>query len=60
MMVKEPKYRKGGYSMEHVCKFLKDADVYYLATAEGGQPRVRPFGTATFSSFTAYPETVTF
>ena len=32
--------------MESVCKFLKDAGVYFLATAEGDQPRVRPFGTA--------------
>ena len=32
--------------MERVCKFLKDAGVYYLATVEGNQPRVRPFGTA--------------
>ena len=32
--------------MERVCEFLKDAGVYYLATAEGDQPRVRPFGTA--------------
>lgn len=32
--------------MEKVCKFLKEAGVYYLATAEGDQPRVRPFGTA--------------
>ena len=32
--------------MERVCKFLKDAGVYYLATIEGDQPRVRPFGTA--------------
>ena len=32
--------------MERVEKFLKDADVYYLATMEGDQPRVRPFGTA--------------
>ena len=32
--------------MEKVCKFLKDAGVYYLATTEGNQPRVRPFGTA--------------
>ena len=31
--------------MERVCKFLKDAGVYYLATMEGDQPRVRPFGT---------------
>ena len=32
--------------MERVVKFLKDAEVYYLATVEGDQPRVRPFGTA--------------
>ena len=32
--------------MERVCKFLKDAGAYYLATVEGDQPRVRPFGTA--------------
>ena len=32
--------------MQRVCQFLKDAEVYYLATVEGDQPRVRPFGTA--------------
>ena len=32
--------------MEEVQQFLKDAGVYYLATVEGDQPRVRPFGTA--------------
>ena len=32
--------------MQEVCQFLKDAEVYYLATVEGDQPRVRPFGTA--------------
>lgn len=32
--------------MERVCEFLKSAGTYYLATAEGDQPRVRPFGTA--------------
>lgn len=32
--------------MERVCQFLKDAQVYYVATVEGDQPRVRPFGTA--------------
>lgn len=31
--------------MEEVYKFLKEADTYYLATVEGDQPRVRPFGT---------------
>ena len=33
-------------SIERACKFLKDAQTYYLATVEGDQPRVRPFGTA--------------
>ena len=32
--------------MERVAKFLKDAGTYYLATVDGDQPRVRPFGTA--------------
>ncbi len=32
--------------MEKVCQFLKEAGVYYLATVEQDQPRVRPFGTA--------------
>ena len=32
--------------MERICNFLKEAGVYYLATVEGNQPRVRPFGTA--------------
>lgn len=31
--------------MEKVYQFLKDAQTYYLATMEGDQPRVRPFGT---------------
>ena len=33
-------------NVERVCKFLDDAQTYYLATVEGDQPRVRPFGTA--------------
>ena len=32
--------------MQRVVDFLKNAEVYYLATVEGDQPRVRPFGTA--------------
>ena len=31
--------------MKRVLDFLKKAEVYYLATMEGDQPRVRPFGT---------------
>ena len=33
-------------NLERVLKFLDDAQTYYLATMEGDQPRVRPFGTA--------------
>ena len=31
--------------MQEVYKFLKEAQTYYLATMDGDQPRVRPFGT---------------
>ena len=33
-------------NVERVCRFLEEAQTYYLATVEGDQPRVRPFGTA--------------
>ena len=32
-------------AIEKVFDFLKDCGTYYLATVEGDQPRVRPFGT---------------
>ena len=32
--------------MKEVLEFIKSCGVYYLATVEGDQPRVRPFGTA--------------
>ena len=31
--------------MDKVFEFLKSAGTYYLATVDGDQPRVRPFGT---------------
>ena len=31
--------------MQEVYEFLKAAGTYYLATTDGDQPRVRPFGT---------------
>lgn len=31
--------------MQEVYDFLKECGTYYLATMEGDQPRVRPFGT---------------
>ena len=33
-------------NVARVCSFLDEAQTYYLATVEGDQPRVRPFGTA--------------
>lgn len=33
-------------NIERTCNFLKEADTYFLATIDGDQPRVRPFGTA--------------
>ena len=33
-------------NVERVARFLQEAGTYYLATTEGDQPRVRPFGTA--------------
>ncbi len=32
--------------MEKVCEFLQKAKLFYVATVEGDQPRVRPFGIA--------------
>ncbi len=31
--------------MEEVYEFLKKCETYFIATVEGDQPRVRPFGT---------------
>jgi hypothetical protein len=31
--------------MEEVYEFLKKCGTYYIATMDGDQPRVRPFGT---------------
>jgi uncharacterized pyridoxamine 5'-phosphate oxidase family protein len=31
--------------MQEIYEFLKKASTYYLATVDGDQPRVRPFGT---------------
>ena len=43
--------------IEKVCAFLREAGTYYLATAEGDQPRVRPFGTALLMNGKLYIET---
>ena len=43
--------------MKRVYEFLKKADVYYLATVEGNQPRVRPFGTVNIFEDKLYIQT---
>ena len=45
--------------MKSVYEFLKNADVYYLATVEGDQPRVRPFGTVNIFEGRLYIQTGT-
>ena len=43
--------------MKEVYDFLKSAGTYYLATNEGDQPRVRPFGTVAIFEDKLYIQT---
>ena len=43
--------------MKRAYDFLKEAGTYYLATVEGDQPRVRPFGTANIFEDKLYIQT---
>jgi uncharacterized pyridoxamine 5'-phosphate oxidase family protein len=43
--------------MQEVEKFLKDCGTYFVATVEGDQPRVRPFGTANIFDGKLYIQT---
>ena len=43
--------------MQRVEQFLKEAGTYYLATVEGDQPRVRPFGTVNIFEGKLYIQT---
>lgn len=43
--------------MQRVYDFLKEAGTYFLATAEGNQPRVRPFGTVNLFDGRLYIQT---
>ncbi len=43
--------------IEKVYRFLDEVKTYYLATAEGDQPRVRPFGTALLYNGRLYIQT---
>ena len=55
--------------MQKVQEFLKDTHYYFIATVDGDQPQVRPFGTAvyfltnakaSFNSFTSDPVEIEF
>ncbi|MEE3496340.1 MAG: pyridoxamine 5'-phosphate oxidase family protein [Butyrivibrio sp.] len=43
--------------MQKVYDFLNEAETYYLATVDGDQPRVRPFGTVLLSDGKIYIQT---
>lgn len=43
--------------MQEVCEFLKKCGTYYLATEDGGQPHVRPFGTVNLFDGKLYIQT---
>ncbi len=43
--------------MKKVYDFLKEAETYYLATVDGDQPRVRPFGTVNIFEDKLYIQT---
>ncbi len=43
--------------MKRVYDFLRDAGTYYLATVDGDQPRVRPFGTVNIFEGRLYIQT---
>ncbi len=43
--------------MKQVYEFLKQAGTYYLATVDGDQPRVRPFGTVNLFEGKLYIQT---
>ena len=44
-------------NLAKVLAFLDNAETYYLATVEGDQPRVRPFGTALVDNDKLYIQT---
>lgn len=44
-------------AIQRVANFLEEAGVFYLATVEGDQPRVRPFGLCLVSDGKLYIQT---
>ena len=47
-MLAEIEKRENATGIDKVVHFLEDAQTYYLATVDGNQPRVRPFGTVLY------------
>ena len=43
--------------MKEVCEFIEKCGTYYLATVDGNQPRVRPFGTINLFNNRLYIQT---
>jgi uncharacterized pyridoxamine 5'-phosphate oxidase family protein len=53
----QPNEQKEENPMKEVCEFLIYFGVYYIATVESDQPRVRPFGTAAIFENRLYIQT---
>jgi uncharacterized pyridoxamine 5'-phosphate oxidase family protein len=53
----QTKQKETNNAMQEVCDFLKKCGTYYLATVDGNQPRVRPFGTAVIFDNKLYIQT---
>jgi len=49
--------KQGEKRVDEVYEFLKKCGTYYLATVEGDQPRVRPFGTVNIFEGKLYIQT---
>ena len=52
-----PSTEEAKKNMETVCAYLKEAGVYFIATVDGDQPRVRPFGTVNIFEGRLYIQT---
>jgi uncharacterized pyridoxamine 5'-phosphate oxidase family protein len=46
-----------GYQLKEVYDFLKNCNTYFIATVDGDQPRVRPFGTVNLFENKLYIQT---
>ncbi|MDR1658976.1 MAG: pyridoxamine 5'-phosphate oxidase family protein [Desulfovibrio sp.] len=49
--------QKSEVGMREVCDFIKGCGYYFLATVDGDQPRVRPFGTVAIFDGKLYIQT---